>query len=102
MNTTQGKITDPWPGRTLVASTEVAEVTGLTRWQIRAVEQAGTVQPVEKRGAAGRHQYTKDDALLLLVAAVTAVAAGLALVQVARVLRAAMDSGLVAELPVAA
>lgn len=78
---------DPWPGRETVQVVEVARAAGLPRYDMRKVEVAGLIQPVGREGTGGRPVVTHDDALFLLHAALLAVAAGLALVSVVRVLR---------------
>ena len=47
--------------------------------QALAVRQ-GTIRPVAKRGKAGCYQVTRDDAVMILVAAALALAAGVAVV----------------------
>lgn len=47
--------------------------------QNNAVSQ-GLIRPVEKRGKAGCYQVTRDDAVMILIAAALALAAGVAVV----------------------
>jgi hypothetical protein len=58
--------------------------------QSYAVE-SGVIHPIEKRGKAGCYQVTREDAVLILVAASLAFAAGVAVVTM---IRAIKDAGL--------
>jgi hypothetical protein len=56
--------------------------------QALAVRQ-GTIHPVEKLGKAGCYQVTRDDAVMILVAAALALAAGVAVVIMLRAIQGA-------------
>ena len=85
--TKPGALTDPWPGLDKVPMTAVAKAADLNLWQVRKAQQEGLVTPLDQRGPNGRLLLSKDDALFLLMAAVAAMAAGVALVVAARVLQ---------------
>lgn len=83
----QNVLADPWPDRATVPVIEVARTAGIPRYDVRKVELAGLVQHAGREGAGGSLTLTHDDALYLLHAALLALAAGIALVTVVRVLR---------------
>lgn len=82
---------DPWLDRQAVPVIEIARsVPGLTRGDLRRVERNGLVQHVG-RARAGALTVSRDDALFLRHAAQIATAAGIGLVTVVRVLKAAQQ-----------
>jgi hypothetical protein len=63
-------------------------------WSIRQQSyavRAGVIRPVSQRGRAGCYQVARDDAVLILVAAAIALAAGVAVVAM---IRAIQEAGL--------
>jgi hypothetical protein len=64
---------------------------GWTRDQQSYAVESGVIHPVDKRGKAGCYQVTREDAVLILVAAALALAAGVAVVMM---IRAIKDAGL--------
>lgn len=56
--------------------------------QSLAVKQ-GAIRPIEKRGKDGCYQVTRDDAVMILVAAALALAAGVAVVVMIRAIQGA-------------
>lgn len=67
----------------------IRERIGWTRdAQWLAVKQ-GAIRPVEKRGKAGCYQVTRDDAVMILLAAALALAAGVAVIVMLRGLQGA-------------
>lgn len=87
MTVNQATITDPWPGLDAVPLTAVAQAADLTMRQVRRVEQEGLVVPLDRRGPNGRFLLDKEDALLLLRAAIAAAVIGVALSTAIRFLR---------------
>lgn len=64
--------------------------------QYNAINQ-GAICPVGKRGKAGCYQVTRDDAVMILVAAALALAAGVAVIVMLRGLRGAgLDASVLA------
>lgn len=76
-------LTDPWPDRVTVASNEFRQATGITREQFRHAMRVGVVKPVGL-GRDGVWLFTKNDALLLLQAALIAAALSVAIAVVLR------------------
>lgn len=64
---------------------------GWTRDQQSYAVETGAIRPIDKRGKAGCYQVTRDDAVMILIAAAIALAAGVAVVMVIRGIR---DAGL--------
>lgn len=82
-----GGVADPWPDTDAVPVIDVARKAHVPRYDVRTVELEGLVSHLPKRGPKGSLMVSKDDALFLLGCAALAVAAGIALVTVVRVLR---------------
>lgn len=62
----------------------IRERVGWNRQQQHHAIEVGAIRPVEKRGKAGCYQVTRDDAVLILIAAALALAAGVAVVAMLR------------------
>jgi hypothetical protein len=62
---------------------------GWTRDQQSYAVESGAIRPVDKRGKAGCYQVTREDAVLILIAASLALAAGVAVVMMIRAIREA-------------
>lgn len=81
-------VSDPWAGQRYVPLADIAQTAGLPRHHMRKVENAGLIEYADKRTFGGGYTVAHEDALFLLRCALIAVAAGVALVTVVRVLRA--------------
>lgn len=77
------RVEDPWPGRETVESREFRAAAGVTRQQLRHAMRTGVIEPAGL-GRDGVFLFTKEDALLLLQAALFAAALGVALAAVLR------------------
>jgi hypothetical protein len=71
----------------MVPVADVVREAGVSREDVRTVERKGWIEPAGRKGQGGAHLLTHDDAMFLLGAAIIAVAAGLAVVTMVRVLR---------------
>jgi hypothetical protein len=78
-----------WQGQDLLPLPDVARSVGLDRNSQHYAIRHGVITPARKRGANGRYLITREDALLLLAAALVAAAAGIAIVTALRGLRSA-------------
>jgi hypothetical protein len=62
----------------------IRERVGWSRDQQSDAVLQGAIRPIEKRGKAGCYQVTRDDAVLILIAAALALAAGVAVIVMLR------------------
>jgi hypothetical protein len=71
---------------------------GWNREQQSYAVRSGVIRPVSKRGRAGCYQVTRDDAVLILIAAAIALAAGVAVVAMIRAIQeAGLDASALAQ-----
>jgi hypothetical protein len=71
---------------------------GWNREQQSYAVRSGVIRPVSQRGRGGCYQVTRDDAVLILIAAAIALAAGVAVVAMIRAVQAAgLDASALAQ-----
>lgn len=87
-------VVDPWQGQATVPLFDVARVAGVPRHDLRHCELKGLIKhagrlsgPGVGRGKGGAPVVTHDEALFLLRCALIALAAGVAVATVVRVMR---------------
>jgi hypothetical protein len=92
---------DLYGGRERVLLAEVGEAVGMDASSRSRAVKDGSVHPVGRAGLGGGYVITRDDALLIVIAAMVAVAAGIAVVTALRGLAGSGLSGstLAAALP---
>jgi hypothetical protein len=89
MSTAQALL-DELPSGPVVSLPEVRKLVGWTRREQSYAVTAGLIRPLpERAGYGGGYQVTRDDAVLILVAAALALAAGVAIVVMIRAIRGA-------------
>jgi hypothetical protein len=91
MSDSYAPLLDLYRSRERVSLAEVGEAVGMDRSARSRAVKDGSVHPVGRAGLGGGYVITRDDALLIVVAAMIAVAAGIA---VATALRGLAGSGL--------
>lgn len=76
-----------WAGRDVLPVMEVVRAAGLSRDDVRVVDKAGLLRKLDRRGPKNAIMITREEAMFLLGVAALAIAAGMALVTMARLLR---------------
>lgn len=88
MSTAQALLAD-LPDMEVIPLPLIRDRVGWNREQQHHAVKLGVIRPVEKRGPAGCYQVTRDDAVMILVAAALALAAGIAVVAMLRAIQGA-------------